>query len=41
MSAGISLEEGAAFRAITAIGEGLTAYVAVDASRTFTERNGR
>jgi nicotinamidase-related amidase len=35
--AGISLEVCAAFPAITAIGKGLDAYVAVDASGTFSE----
>ena len=35
--AGISLEVCAAFPAITAIGEGFDAYVAVDASGTFSE----
>jgi nicotinamidase-related amidase len=35
--AGISLEVCAAFPAITAVGKGLDAYVAVDASGTFTE----
>jgi nicotinamidase-related amidase len=35
--AGIFLEVCAAFPAITAIGEGLDAYVAVDASGTFSE----
>jgi isochorismate hydrolase len=35
--AGISLEVCAAFPAITAIGRGLDAYVAVDASGTFSE----
>ncbi len=35
--AGISLEVCAAFPAITAIGKGLGAYVAVDASGTFSE----
>jgi nicotinamidase-related amidase len=35
--AGISLEVCAAFPAITAVGEGLIAYVAVDASGTFSE----
>src|SRR3954453_817157 len=37
--AGISLEVCAAFPAITAIGKGLSAYVAVDASGTFSEPN--
>jgi Isochorismatase family len=35
--AGISLEVRAAFPAITAVGKGLDAYVAVDASGTFSE----
>ena len=35
--AGISLEVCAAFPAITAVGKGLDAYVAVDASGTFSE----
>src|ERR1700693_1236376 len=35
--AGISLEVCAAFPAITAVGKGLNAYVAVDASGTFSE----
>jgi nicotinamidase-related amidase len=35
--AGISLEVCAAFPAITALGKGLTSYVAVDASGTFSE----
>jgi nicotinamidase-related amidase len=35
--AGISLEVCAAFRAITAVGKGLDACVAVDASGTFSE----
>jgi len=35
--AGVSLEVCAAFPAITAVGKGLDAYVAVDASGTFTE----
>jgi nicotinamidase-related amidase len=35
--AGISLEVCAAFPAITAVGKGLAAYVAVDASGTFSE----
>src|SRR4030088_1572107 len=35
--AGISLEVCAAFPAITAVGRGLDAYVAVDASGTFSE----
>jgi nicotinamidase-related amidase len=35
--AGISLEVCAAFTAITAVGKGLDAYVAVDASGTFSE----
>ena len=35
--AGISLEVCAAFPAITAVGKGLHAYVAVDASGTFSE----
>jgi hypothetical protein len=35
--AGISLEVCAAFPAITAVSKGLDAYVAVDASRTFSE----
>src|SRR5258705_8496442 len=35
--AGVSLEVCAAFPAITAIGKGLDAYVAVDASGTFSE----
>jgi nicotinamidase-related amidase len=35
--AGISLEVCAAFPAITAIGKGFDAYVAVDASGTFSE----
>lgn len=35
--AGISLEFYAAFPAITAVGKGLDAYVAVDASGTFSE----
>src|SRR5690242_6080886 len=35
--AGLSLEACAAFPAITAIGKGLDAYVAVDASGTFSE----
>ena len=35
--AGISLEVCAAFPAITAVGKGLEAYVAVDASGTFSE----
>src|SRR5260221_5837822 len=35
--AGISLEVCAAFPAITAVGKGLVAYVAVDASGTFSE----
>src|SRR5262245_7733624 len=41
--AGISLEVCAAFPAITAVGEGLDAYVAVDASGTFsgTKRQSR
>src|ERR1700724_4281477 len=37
MCAGISLEVCAAFPAITAVGKGLDAYVAVDASGTFSE----
>jgi nicotinamidase-related amidase len=37
ISAGISLEVCAAFPAITAIGKGLDAYVAVNASGTFSE----
>jgi hypothetical protein len=36
-AAGISLEVCAAFLAITAVGKGLDAYVAVDASGTFSE----
>jgi nicotinamidase-related amidase len=39
--AGISLEVCAAFPAITAIGKGLDAYVAVDASGTFSETSDR
>jgi nicotinamidase-related amidase len=35
--AGISLEICAAFPAITAVGKGFDAYVAVDASGTFSE----
>src|SRR5260370_25063793 len=35
--AGISLEVCAAFPAITAVGRGLDAYVAVDSSATFSE----
>ncbi len=35
--AGVSLEVCAAFPAITAVGKGLDAYVAVDASGTFSE----
>jgi hypothetical protein len=35
--AGISLEVCAAFPAITAVGKGLDAYVAVDTSGTFSE----
>jgi len=35
--AGISLEVCAAFPAVTAVGKGLDAYVAVDASGTFSE----
>src|SRR5256714_8110458 len=38
--AGISLEVCAAFPAITAVGNGLDAYVAVDASGTFSVTNG-
>jgi nicotinamidase-related amidase len=37
MFAGTSLEVCAAFPAITAVGKGLDAYVAVDASGTFSE----
>ena len=39
--AGVSLEVCAAFPAITAVSKGLDAYVAVDASGTFNERNAR